>query len=210
MTDKHRKTSMRKHNNPESWHRCWQWFGMVIMILVTMAALTHQAFGATWFRFNYPSDAGVSGVFVVTSEATGDSVAGGALTEVDRNARTYWKGSATLSAGSYVVDGTIYEGSDTSGGSYRVDVYPKENYDSLLIVLDSLEALEGWVAPLVQLDSMMMWLGYEIGAVAHTDYATTEDTVWICNGVDTLGKIIYFHTGGAAGDAPDSTKTEGP
>ena len=59
------------------------------------------------------------------------------------------------------------------------------------------------------IDTLSWWAGWYIGAKSHTDYATTEDTIWVVSPAnDTLGVIIYKHEGGAAGDPPDSVKVE--
>lgn len=109
----------------------------LVWIVLTLVLTSGNVWGATYFKFTYPSADGVSGRFVITDEANGDSIAGGVLTETERAALTYWKGSANLDPGGYTVEGFIFETSDTSIGSYRVDVYLTDN-DSMIIDMSSL------------------------------------------------------------------------
>jgi len=109
--------------------------GLIFVAVWFISAI--EVLPATYFKFTYPSPDGISGRFVVTNETSGDSIAGGVLTETERAALTYWKGSANLDPGGYTVEGFIFETSDTSIGSYRIDIYLTDN-DSMIIDMSSL------------------------------------------------------------------------
>ena len=116
---------MKRKTDREKWYVGWQLFATAAIFIGVVLFLAGQSFGATYVKFTYPSGDGTSGRFIIANEASGDSVAGGSLSETDRGAMTYWTGSATVSPGSYIVQGFIFEGTDTSAGSYRLDVYPE-------------------------------------------------------------------------------------
>ena len=62
---------------------------------------------------------------------------------------------------------------------------------------------------IAEIDTMMIWAGWQIGAKYHTDYSANGDTIWVVSAAgDTLGIIIFQHVGGAAGDQPDTVKVE--
>ncbi len=112
----------------------------VCSVMLVIIFLVAKAVGATHVKFTYPSGDGTSGRFIIVDEASGDSIAGGSLAETDRGAMTYWAGSATIGVGSYIVQGFIFGVTDTSAGSYRLDVYPQAINDTLLILQDSIES----------------------------------------------------------------------
>lgn len=144
-----------------------------ILLLMWTFVFPGSVWGATYFKFTYPSEDGVTGRYIVTDEASGDSIAGGALTETERATLTYWKGSATLNPGSYTVEGFIFAGSDTSIGSYRVDVYPR----ALAMFFG---ACDGCYQRL-----------YPEGGTANKDSAIIIDPSL---GNDSLvGKVVFYH-----------------
>ena len=126
----------------------------VCLAALLIILLVAKASGTTYFTFTYPSGDGTGGRFIVRAEISGDSIAGGTLVETDRGTLTYWAGSTSVDIGSYIVEGIVAEGSDTTTGSYRVDVSAKAAYDSLLIILDSVESQDGWVAHQTTADSL--------------------------------------------------------
>lgn len=185
-----------KERNKE-WPR-WTPLGIIGLIVCAVCfILAVEALPATYFKFTYPSVDGVSGRFVITNEASGDSIAGGVLTETERAALTYWKGSSTLDPGSYTVEGFIFEESDTSIGSYRVDVYPQAINDTLLILQDTLEAQDDWIAQQAVLDLVALYTGacdscYQI--LYPRSGAANKDSVVVFDKEDSkIAKVVFKH-----------------
>lgn len=68
--------------------------------------------------------------------------------------------------------------------------------DSLLTVLNELK----------KVDTVLWLLGLQHTARSITKYYNDVDTVFIRAGSDTLKYVVYYHTGGTPGAAPDSTR----
>lgn len=175
---------MKKKANSENWSVGWQWFVSVIIFVAIVMFLASQSFGVTYFSFTYPSGDGTSGRFIVRAETSGDSIAGGTLSETDRGALTYWAGSTTVAIGSYVVEGFIFEGSDTSVGAYRVDVSAKAAYDEVANV-------NGW-NPITINESLVVAMAPlanrpAIGDTIQREAATATE---LAAAIDTLNAIL--------------------
>jgi len=148
---------------------------IVIVALLTMFyvfAWPGKIWGATQHVvFTYPTEEGTSGRWIAWSGDTGDSVTGGTLTEkaTRPSGLTVWTGSAAdFTYTSYVIEGIIVEGSDTSTGSYVLDLRPLE-------VQDSTHAYDGWIAHQSTVDTLVDSLSSQDGWVAHQ---TTIDSLW--------------------------------
>jgi len=98
------------------------WLSIIIFLVLVIVFLPLFAWGESIKpTFTYSYETGDSGSFVIYSLSSGDSIAGGELTEYANSFRTYWQGSADIDLfGMLLIVGYIIDGNDTLCGSYII------------------------------------------------------------------------------------------
>jgi len=80
------------------------------------------------------------------------------------------------------------------------------NEVSLGLVLKMSDSLLSVINELKKVDTVLWLLGLKHTARSITKYYNDVDTLFIRSGSDTLKFVVYYHTGGTPGAAPDSTR----
>jgi len=190
---------MQKFSKNEKWGIRTTLILAVMYTTIVICLFSGDLWGETIKpTFTYPYNNADSGSFVVRLVLTGDSIAGGALTElVEGNARTIWQGTVTLPdtvTGPIQVFGYLVVGTDTiSGTPYFLDLTPKFNY--------------------FYLDTTSMLLMFKPGSKTFAERAFGADTLFfiydedtLVAGHDTIITRTYYHPGQVSASQPDSTK----
>ena len=77
--------------------------------------------------------------------------------------------------------------------------------DTVNAILDTLQLQDGWITRATQIDTLLMYMGYNSTSSRSTNGTDTEtDTLHIFEGATEIRRLLFWHIGGAAGDAPDS------
>ena len=78
--------------------------------------------------------------------------------------------------------------------------------DSIYRMLDSVYVINGLTTEMqADVDSLILFEGYGNSTRSIMGPGATTDTMHVYNGVTRLLRVLYWHVGGATGDAPDST-----
>jgi len=184
----------------------WQDHEIVVAFLGLLIAaflaimMCSSANGATVkAKFFHDSDNGDSARFIVFSNTSGDSIAGGTMSEATDGDGARWTGTATVTElGPLTIWGYVKEGTEPFFVGYGTDLSPT-------VAVDTLQNQDDWIT--AKMDSIMLMAGDRTGAFSSQNLHTDRDTLWFGIGNDTLYYRVYYHIGGGEGAVPDSTRT---
>ena len=143
--------------------------------------------------FFHSTDNGDSARFIVHSTKTGDSIAGGTMSEDTAGEGALWTGTFDISdtMGPVTIRGYVKEGAEPYQAAYTVDW-------SAIASLDSLAKIS------LELDSARWRAANGPGAFSFQREHTDRDTLWLGVDNDTMWFKVYYHIGKGAHAIPDS------